>query len=458
MTRPLVLIFWLVVSVSPAAVFHSNVPAAAQWPQAGVDGKMPFHSYVGKGGKRIDTCVLAHGHGFTQEALSYVGAAGLANLIVGSKFEVVRTFGHLYFGRYFIEGLLDKACNRVIVVMQESSESTILEMTLRLERFLAAHACMAPTDPRTTVGCALMGHSKAGAASVALLRRCAEARPPGRSGLPLPAFGSDLGPSGCAQLGEVYSSAGVVEGVILPILLAGARKLPESNPARAMERLLGLDLFGDKKNGSNPTWFDLGPLAEMDSLDGGPTAVPIALRHGGEFRLERKGFLKQIDFAAGAGLFSDDPAPEDRPLSTLGFSWNPMVLARVALMYARLNTAEVLEKGKEQLSQTARLRGLTDEKGSLAFLDRYQIVEPARGAAPEPTIALENSDGLVEEASALDLCRRSREMPEKNRITRDCKVFTEVNHVGMSGLVEEVADHIITQFTDSGEPVRVREF
>lgn len=354
--KSILCLFSLLGLYAHADVFVSNIPAQASSPQKGVSGDVYFQTFEGTPGKRIANCVLVHGHGTTQELMEFVAradgmglkGASLEGLGVAAEFvpelaarverlanlDVIQAFGYFYFGETLIKGLLSKACDSVTMILQESSQSTILEMTARTERFLKSHACARSTIPGQ-IGCAVVGHSKGGAVATAILRRCAEAIPRPSANAPLIQGGSELGEFGCNQLGEVYSAGGVTEGVGLPIAIAGARRLPERQkqmekltmglvdmtqqfedglrklqPLKDAERRFNLDIFGEKTADTNPLWYDLNPINEMDGYGEADrkVGVPIGVRQGPGFIPSKSGWLRSVDYAAAGGYFRFDKA------------------------------------------------------------------------------------------------------------------------------------------------------
>jgi len=565
--------------ISQAYIFDSQIPAAAKVPLTGVDGRMNFQGFVGTTGHHIARCVLLHGYGVSQKTIDMLNkmdnlkakipamnelvgilgsglGGGLANGLgsVGiptdglkatdalakslarlAQLDAAQSFGYFYFGEYLIQNLLTSACDSVYVLLQESNQSSTLEMIVRTERFLKEVACQGPVAAGQ-VGCALVGHDKGAVAATSIVRRCAEAIP-ASPGAPLFVGGSELGQNGCGQIGEVYSAAGPIEGGILPVIVAGSRNLDERK--KAMEKIqkwtLGLidinkqfedgvrklqgleeagrkfdiDFFGEKTADTNPFWYDSSPIAEIDGFGEADrkVGVPIALRHGPGFVLSRGGWLKNIEYAASGGAFRFDtakyfyvdenglkrprldssvpdaltsylPAIPERPKflphggarlrnqspekiakrekarKDLDFFFEPFIEGQkiadgilqkmVAEAHGDDQVATTLKWGLEDIAEFAKKNGLTDEKGKTTYLNRFKL---APSKKQEDAIFFQVSDGLTERGSALGLCERSMKADPKALIVASCATFPKTNHLGLSGMSIDAANHIVKQLS-----------
>ncbi len=88
-----------------------------------------------------------------------------------------------------------------------------------------------------------------------------------------------------------------------------------------------------------------------------------------------------------------------------------------------------------------------------AFLDRYKMA-PQTGVlsvfskekkTKDTPIYFQISDGMVEEESALGVCRRSEAVDPEFRLIGSCKAFENNHHLSLTGMAREVADHIVRE-------------
>lgn len=575
----LTLILSLSCFASHAYVYESQVPAAAKTPLPGVDGRINYQAFSGGAGRRIANCVLVHGYGVNQKTIDMVnkvdnmksrvpamgdlvGILGsgfgnnLANALGGvgipanalnatdalarslarlAQMDATQAFGSFYFGEYLIGELLKSSCENVVIVLQESNQSTALEMIARTERFLRDVACGGQVAPGQ-IGCALVGHDKGAVVVTSIVRRCAEAVPV-RAGSPLFVGGSELGQAGCSSIGEVYSSAGAIEGALLPVVIAGSRNLDERKKEfekvqkwtlglidinkqfeDGMRKLQGLeeagrkfdiDFFGDKTPDTNPFWYDSSPISEIDGFGEADrkVGVPIALRHGPGVTLARAGWLGNIEYAAASTAYRFDqakyvfvdknglkrprldpnvpkpltiylPAIAERPKflpeggarlrnqspekvakrekarRDLDFFWEPFINGQkiadgilnemVGESHGDDQVPQTLKWGLDDIAKFAKENGMTDGKGKTTYLNRFKL---APGKKPEDAIFFQESDGLVEKGTALGLCERSMKVDPKNLIVASCATFAATNHLGLSGMSIDSANHIVKQLS-----------
>ena len=249
-----------------------------------VDGTMYFKVFRAPPGERenvrIRTCVLQHGYGMVQGNLNF-------------KSFTYGTFVDIYYSEAMIKRLLG-VCQEVIVPMQESNHTTILEMTLRTEKFLREVACRpilsppAPgaSGPRET--CAFIGHSKGGAVAFNIARRCMQQT-------------SSMGEAACKALAEIYSAAGVIQGSSATFTVYGAYLREQNDTNKLFTKVLGfgLHLLWDSLDEytpgkTNPTWIDLSPAAPMEK------GVPLKVIN--DIVLLKTGWLR-ADFAASTTKF-----------------------------------------------------------------------------------------------------------------------------------------------------------
>ncbi len=340
----LILLVFVISAPSFADLFESKIPASAKRPffVPGTIAYKTFSNVKGAPTRRVHNCVLLHGHGFSQQILDFLKEndgrkiAELSPLPVEvnpqaaqlmppklkeiSSADATTLVAYFYYGKEFIDRLLAQACDNVIVPIQESNQSTHMELVLRTERFLKRVACTSANNNKQW-GCAAVGHSKLGGVLTSIVRRCMGA-------LSLEKGGSELGQFGCANLGKVYSAAGVNEGVGATVALLGAKTLREQYNEKkdAMDSFLkladtfmnasaqveegmkhyqllqnvesrfGLDIIGDYIKGeTNPLWLDLSPIAATE--DG----VPLLVRNRDFVPLKQGWF--QGSYAASATNF-----------------------------------------------------------------------------------------------------------------------------------------------------------
>lgn len=570
-------------SFSLAQIYTSGIPAAASKPLPGVDGRMNFQGFAGTRGHRVARCVLLHGYGINQKTVDLlhkvdnlkskvpainelVGVLGsgfgneLANGLGGLgiptdglratdalakslarlvQLDAAQSFGYFYFGEYLIQNLLNSACDSVYVVVQESNQSSILEMTARTERFLRDVACTGPVG-RGQIGCAVVGHDKGAVVATSIVRRCSEAIPV-RPGAPLFVGGSELGKEGCRQLGEVYSAAGAIEGAMMPIIIAGSRNLDERKKEYekvqkwtlglvdinkqfedGVRKLQGLeaagekydiDFFSEKTADTNPFWYDLSPIAEVDGFGevDRTVGVPIALRHGPDFTLSRGGWLGNIEYVAsgtryrfdeakyvlvdkdglkrphldprspkplmnylppiperpkflphgGARLRNQSPekiAKREKARRDLDFFFEPFINGQhlangilqdlVGEAHGDAQVGQTLNWGLQDLAKFAQANQLTDDKKRTTYLNRFKLA-PTNGKEKDNEIYFQISDGLTERGTALGLCERSIQVPAETRLVAACATFEATNHLGLSGMSTDAADHIVKHLSAS---------
>lgn len=381
-----ILVSWMVFSLAPfsvGAVFQSNVAVQATFPDPAIDSNIYYRVFEGTPRSAVPpfhTCVLIHGHGISSDIISAIrtfgdtkpfsplvglldqsGAGETVRGILGGigpeptpgqprglgnkvdalgEMDVLTAFSNFYQGRSFREKLLASACSRVIVAVQESTQSSILEMTVRTERFLKEVACRPVNLSQRQWPCAIIGHSKGGAVATSIVRRCMAAQPARKTGEPLYLGGSDLGEATCRGIGLVYALAGTNEGVGMTVALAGliasdrqrqaaeksdssvvkffaetvtknpliAEGLKRLRTLKSAEKKLRIDLVGEKTDQSNPTWYDLSPIALVDGVSSKDPSrrLTIAEQHGPDFRVMRnQGWFRGYYVAGGTRFHFD---------------------------------------------------------------------------------------------------------------------------------------------------------
>lgn len=513
-----------------ATKWESGVPAVATYPQPGVNGDIYYTQY--RSAQPTEAmpnrdCVLFHGHGVTQQLLSdfiepFDTALAIDVSQIGSflppnmqaridklaHMTSVGAFGDFMFGKV-IPRLLENSCANVWIVVQESVQSTTLEMTVRSERFLRDVVCRGRATAQGQNVCAVMGHSKGGIAVTQMVRRCASQT-------------SELGAAGCAALGEVYSASGPIQGAGLPVVLMAAynegRGMGETKDQleaaqksaakvfgdfaptsvfekgmadlgmgqKRMDRLneLGdkaqIDVLGPKTPESNPVWYDLGPGAPMEN------GVPLAVINGSQFIPQRVGWLGAVEYSASGtgfdfGKFTYPettdaegvvtygipqgqapwitggtlPAPDVRPRLLAGNRF-PRVAQLLDFMY---DPFPMLQEKVDGII-TEKLADFHGDKGAplmftkgLGMLGaknpelKAELTAFSATPAQGKSVVLSISDGFVERGSALGACERGAAIADASRIVDECVDMKNIHHLGLSGMSIQAADHIVKAFS-----------
>ena len=476
-------------------VFDVEQVAEARYPFPYVEGKI-YHSRLGgiqKTPRPIKRCVLFHGHGVTQGYIDFFFrkqglGANLARLLVTAQgVDPVHAFAATYFGGYsFLEKLRRDVCDEVVFAVQESTQSTLWEMTKRSEAFLAKEICgdqnLLPKNPDQK-SCAIIGHSKGGAMVSLMALRCQE-----RS-----SEYSEL----CANLDEVYSMSGALGGIALSSLLLGLKLQNESAlvedffdklwglpllvPAWSRDNLdelnlaLGVpfDVFSSRiAKRTNPTWHDLSPLTELDR--GIPSGLRFANAHA------EKGGWFQGEYAA-SGVSHEFSEPEHplgegtqakRDLSTwvrleeLGKDGETKLLKSVGEFagtmrqlkehpdFIELLTRDISQRFSQSLP-TLHLDNLREiyELGNkeMKSLARHVNPELELMVARQDWAGFQKSDGIVDAEAALGFCRRSYQKLAQQK--KYCHLFqnkedqNSLNHYAVGGFAVEAAEHLIQELT-----------
>lgn len=391
MKRCLVPILLLIAGCATAAPssYESGVPAAVN---AGVQGTVIFRIFHARSPhtKRIQKCYVQHGF----------GAPG--DLVQRSSLRY-DNFVDAYYGPEFVNALLDSACGQVIVGLQESIQTSILEMTRRTERFLRDGVCNVEPLPGR-IGCAYIGHSKGGAVAYNVARRCMERT-------------SEMGQQACENLGEVFSAAGVVQGALLTFTALGAYAEKNKNVQSNLTRLLGgaihaaLDLYQDYVPGkTNPVWMDLSPAAPLENGTPIYTANQTVLRKGGWFRGEFASLASDFDFET-----------SQLPIRGCGegyslFEMGCRRFGSAAHVIHEKELKSTFQRGVEEMSQRA---------DAAVFMKRF--------AAEFTWEKQQKSDGLADFSLADSSCRKGLEVQGPERSVQRCAVITDLNHWASAG-------------------------
>jgi len=422
---------------------HSSFPAVATH-RGSVDGRLAYLVYTQKNHRRpVQRCVLLHGYGVTQSRLNLGAKVAPTLKRISSRLNPHATFAAIYYGQAIIDELLAKSCESVFVPLQESNNTSIFEMTQRTEMFLRDDVCTFDSVRKPRIGCALVGHSKGGAVAFNIARRCMDQT-------------SLLGEKGCRQLGKIYSAAGVIQGASAAATVLGAKLLFEKNDREGQSVFAAMndwsgafsrflfnagnalwDFQSDKSDETNPTWFDLSPLAPQENNR------PLYLIN--DIVLEKKGWLV-ADFAASMTEYEFNGRMDD----WLGCGTRaPMPSGTYEAVHFRAHEtfcrvfgnamgpihSDILrpafEEGARALHAVAEKYSNLDETGgSTAFLDRVLTWD-----------RFQVGDGFADYELSLGSCLRGYGAP--NSAVVSCQRLTNVNHQAAAGGAFEARRHIV---------------
>jgi hypothetical protein len=441
----LALVVSALLHASEDKVFSWASNPAASYPHSGVQGNLHFNvSPRGLGKEPIRRCVLLHGYGVSQAAIDFLvhrqgtGARLFGYLIAGKKQTPVTAFARGYYGGdALIERLRAGVCEEVVLVLQESAQSTAWEMTQRTEAFLQQEGCpeKLETSWEGQKSCAIFGHSLGGAVADLIMRRCSEKRSPSEGV--------------CRKLSHIYTAASAGGGLGLGAVLRGAKIAENRELGLSFVDSLGLptrlappwhdkfegmkfkanafDVFSDViPNRTNPTWFAFSPLAKVDD------DTPAILRFSR--KIDSSGWFQGKFSASGSNsneigtpnvkLDEDAKAKADAP------SFVRSVASRFS------DASEFLqEQGVEPIFESGLKAIYTEAKG-----------DPAVTAALA-SWSWENyrkSDGLVEADIALRTCRQFNS--EDRQVDQHCLQMS-LNHFSIAGYAREAVDHIVSELS-----------
>lgn len=420
------------------------------------DGRVHWISFrAGRvGSQPIKKCLLQHGYGITPQALSVLTQQNKRDGIfprlreVAAKFiSPKETFAYLYFGKHFIDRLLASSCEEVVVAIQESNQTSILEFTERTELFLKEKICLNQSRPNETTSCALVGHSMGGAVAFNIARRCMQGT-------------SRLEETGCRALRKIYSATGIIQGAGATALIYGAkinRDRGDDIAIATLESLMGKlarsvtsgivtgasliwDLASDKTDNTNPTWFSLSPLAPMEE------DRPLYLVN--DVALKKEQWLV-ADFAASATKYrfqgidsSESLGCGTRLLPKSVLSDNYLTQEAQNLFCEEFGKILGVIHNTELMSDSFKLGArefhrialehnhLKEDEKNTRFLDdafsweKYQV-----------------SDGFADYHLALQSCQKG--LQTENSAVKKCTTLTGINHQGSAGGALEAAKDII---------------
>lgn len=373
-------------ATAPAS-YDSGVAAAAN---KEVRGTVIFRIFTSAEphSRRIARCYLQHGF----------GAPAALEARSAFRFD---SFTDAYYGPDLIAAL-GEVCGEVIVGVQESITTSILEMTERTERFLRDAVCNAPVRPGQK-GCAYIGHSKGGAVAYNVARRCMQQT-------------SSMGPEACGRLAEVFSSAGVVQGALLTFTALGAYAERKKKTQSDFVRLLGgaadtaVHVYEDYVPGkTNPVWMDLSPAAPMENGQRLFDVNSVPLRRTGWFSGDYASLASDFDFESASEIGGCEESLSLFAAGCRRFGRNAAVLHGADLK-------DVFLKGVAAMSEIEGLAGFMREHRELFTWENQQ-----------------KSDGLADYLLAHRACVKGLEVPEPMRAVRRCETITEMNHWASSG-------------------------
>ncbi len=368
-------------------VYESNQGAAAQ---SEVSGRVIYRIHKAAKPGKIERCYLQHGF-------------GVSEALVRPRAFSYDSFVDAYYGPELIPALLDGVCSEVVVGVQESIVTSILEMTRRTERFLRDVVCRSDAPPGR-FSCAYIGHSKGGAVAYNVARRCMQQT-------------SEMGSAACGRLGKVFSASGVVQGALLTFTALGAYKEKDTEAQGKLSAVLGttadavVNIYEDYVPGkTNPVWMDLSPAAPLE--DGMPIflANQAVLQKTGWFRGDFASLASDFEFAgASEGV---NGCGEGSGLYFRGcraFGESAFILHAEALK-------KTFEAGVQAMKEIPSVRAFMERYSALFTWERQQ-----------------QSDGLADFHLAHDSCVRGLSVPLPLRAVTRCAVIRNLNHWASAG-------------------------
>ncbi|MCB1319988.1 MAG: hypothetical protein KDK34_07035 [Leptospiraceae bacterium] len=393
-------------AVTDLRMFHSYMPAAVA--PAEIPGVIVFRVYRAPTESRpvinppIGSCMLQHGYGIFDSLVRY-------------RQLTYDTFVRSYFSPRMIEALLRSACREVYVTLQESAATTVLEMTIRTERFLRDVVCADSSGAIVSAAperCAFIGHSKGGAVAYNIARRCMQQT-------------SEMGADGCARLAEVYSANGVIQGSLATILGYGLFYYGDGNT----ELFSGMyipencddcedSLFGDYIPGrTNPVWVDVSPMAPMENNVPLYVVNQTPLRKAGWFQGEFSAAATDYHFADdGSGeLYGCGPAYNDAELYNQACNW----FGNTAGYFYGEQFRPYFTQALQAIQNNPQFNDPTT--GSRSYLNNIDFD------------MLTRNDGLADYSLSMAACKRSLNVPINERAVQQCITYRTVNHLAAAG-------------------------
>jgi predicted esterase len=450
------LILSLLASAGFGAVFDPGARPLAQTPFS-VDGSIHYRTYEplkDAPSKPIGHCVLVHGYGVTQKSLDSLFSEKdtIAKLTrIGLAFSLMSpedAFAHSAWGPGLLARLREEVCDRLTVVVQETAQTTLLELTERTEKFLREKVCGADTS-----SCALVGHSKGATVLLQIARRCMEAQ----AGLSL------LGAESCRRISHIYTSAANPFGTGTSAILLGAH-LENSLPTLSLYRGL-VETFnrlpdaafatftGPSSPGqNNPSWFDASPMTKLEKgVSLYAVSRNLVLSHRGWFRAKYAASASAFPYVdhfrqtIGCGTrYRTTNERRERFFKNL----NQLVGGEYQPKPIRDNDPSLIQKIAEDVCDKFDTAVSALHAGDLrAYFDKGVIEMVRLSALPLDRVLTweryQKSDGIVEADFALYPCLKA-----DAGVATQCRLFEgldAVNHLAMSGPAMQIADDIAEQ-------------
>jgi hypothetical protein len=397
-------------------------------------GYLRYTRNNGKTGLRpINHCTVIHGYGLSQK---------VAETIQGSEF-LLRKFVEAYFGARYATYMMDHVCQSMFFPVFDSNDSTIFEVTTRMEKFLTNASCDAAStripspfnvnENNKQRSCAIIGHSKGGAVVTNIARRCMQ-------------MTSTMGQQTCERIAEFYSATGVNQGAGAAVLLYGAKGASSLTDSLANYYVnfnwlqnVGLagDIFGkeiatsiglawnvDGDEPTNPTWFDLHPGTPMEGN------VPLYVINN--IGIERKGWFKGDYAASGVAKVMNGAGTAKigcgTPLDGKETTPNRLICHGFGTAVGQVHSSGLLNLFND---------GLRYSKNNNRFYD-----PAAKNAQYLNSVTWDSyniTDGFAELSSTLGVCKRSKTF--KN----NCIAFDDLNHQATAGGAFEATLHMSEQ-------------
>jgi hypothetical protein len=465
--------YWTFFDHDESALEHS---VTAMGPEDLADHHEPF---------RMDTCILVHGYGIPMNGVStFVNPPYMIPQMTAFGF-----FVRAYWGKSFVDALHKKnICRRVTVILQESIDTTLEEMTDRTVEFISkSNGGCRPTDH----SCGILGHSKGGAVVTNMARQCM-------------AMTSGLGKETCEKFREFYSATSVglgsltavlvygtylqsldplyrkrphaadlqtVEGVKREVILANARMKDMlsrlDGPRFAPEFILGtvnnfweaeVPFDAEKDESKNPAWADLSGMR-------GGVKEPAPLLARNSVKLDKAGWLKG-EFAASAVAYNFDRQDGIRTWNSTHNAgcWrdvtvNPEALAvciAFGFSVARLHVKEQMEPafnlGLNSLQTHPYFAKMITDFGAERWAEyaTWANYQKSDGFAEKSTSAGKICDDMGTAVASCITFGESNPTPGNDSAgRREYRPEVVINHFATTGAHPAAAEHILSQLANS---------
>jgi hypothetical protein len=137
----------------------------------------------------------------------------------------------------------------------------------------------------------------------------------------------------------------------------------------------------------------------------------------------------------------------------MDFLWEPFLLTehigcRLASlqfnsMWAEPSLPMALSTGVNSLKNYGIKNNLIDAKSAETVFSRYTVETKETSTKIASPVFVNHSDGMVESAVALGICKRSSEGQTPNPAIGECRSFEGMNHLGISGMSSIVAGAVL---------------